>query len=83
MLYASNHAWAMYTGIAHGAYLCLKTHASSGCRACYLPENRQRPGLAHHVPDRAPGRQLRRLAALSRRTPKRYGKLSPERQQAA
>ena len=37
MLYASNHAWAMYTGIAHGAYLCLKTHASAELQARYLP----------------------------------------------
>lgn len=37
MLYASNHAWAMYTGIAHGAYLCLKTHASPELQARYLP----------------------------------------------
>ena len=38
MLYASNHAWAMYTGIAHGAYLCLKTHAEQWLQARYLPE---------------------------------------------
>ncbi|OIN47356.1 acyl-CoA dehydrogenase family protein [Pseudomonas costantinii] len=38
MLYASNHAWAMYTGIAHGAYLCLKTHAAPWLQASYLPE---------------------------------------------
>ncbi|WP_110972406.1 acyl-CoA dehydrogenase [Pseudomonas huaxiensis] len=37
MLYASNHAWAMYTGIAHGAYLCLKTHASASLQQRYLP----------------------------------------------
>ena len=37
MLFASNHAWAMYTGIAHGAYLCLKTHASDELQARYLP----------------------------------------------
>ena len=37
MLFASNHAWAMYTGIAHGAYLCLKTHASVELQARYLP----------------------------------------------
>ena len=37
MLYASNHAWAMYTGIAHGAYLCLKTHASAELQQRYLP----------------------------------------------
>ena len=38
MLYASNHAWAMYTGIAHGAYLCLKTHAAPWLQARYLPD---------------------------------------------
>ncbi|PSS58436.1 acyl-CoA dehydrogenase [Pseudomonas sp. BBP2017] len=37
MLYASNHAWAMYTGIAHGAYLCLKAHAPQWLQARYLP----------------------------------------------
>lgn len=37
MLYASNHAWAMYTGIAHGAYLCLQAHAPAWIQARYLP----------------------------------------------
>ena len=37
MLYASNHAWAMYTGIAHGAYLCLQAHAPQSLRERYLP----------------------------------------------
>lgn len=37
MLYASNHAWAMYTGIAHGAYLCLKTHGAPWLQERYLP----------------------------------------------
>ncbi|WP_136476138.1 acyl-CoA dehydrogenase [Pseudomonas sp. DG56-2] len=37
MLYACNHAWAMYTGIAHGAYLCLKHHAPQWLQALYLP----------------------------------------------
>jgi alkylation response protein AidB-like acyl-CoA dehydrogenase len=36
MLYASNHAWAMYTGIAHGAYLCLQAHAPENIKARYL-----------------------------------------------
>ncbi|TBU83144.1 acyl-CoA dehydrogenase [Pseudomonas daroniae] len=36
MLYASNHAWSMYTGIAHGAYLCLQAHAPEGIRTRYL-----------------------------------------------
>lgn len=38
MLYASNHAWAMYTGIAHGAYQCLKTHGEPWLQARYLPD---------------------------------------------
>ena len=38
MLYASNHGWAMYTGIAHGAYLCLKAHAPEWIKARYLPQ---------------------------------------------
>ncbi|WP_349975034.1 acyl-CoA dehydrogenase family protein [Pseudomonas sp. WHRI 8519] len=37
MLFGSNHGWAMYTGIAHGAYLCLKTHACAELQARYLP----------------------------------------------
>ncbi|POG10945.1 acyl-CoA dehydrogenase [Pseudomonas putida] len=37
MLFGSNHGWAMYTGIAHGAYLCLKTHGSLTLQARYLP----------------------------------------------
>ena len=37
MLFASNHAWAMYTGIAHGAYQCLQAHASGQLQARYLP----------------------------------------------
>lgn len=37
MLFASNHGWAMYTGIAHGAYLCLKAHGSDQLQARYLP----------------------------------------------
>lgn len=36
MLYACNHSWAMYTGIAQGAYLCLKTHASEWLQDTYL-----------------------------------------------
>ncbi|SHN20592.1 Acyl-CoA dehydrogenase [Pseudomonas asturiensis] len=38
MLYACNHGWAMYTGIAHGAYLCLKNHAPEWLQQRYLPE---------------------------------------------
>lgn len=38
MLYASNHAWAMYTGIVYGAYLCLKSHGAPWLQERYLPE---------------------------------------------
>ena len=38
MLYASNHGWAMYSGIAHGAYLCLKAHAPQWIKDLYLPQ---------------------------------------------
>lgn len=38
MLYASNHAWAMYTGLAHGAYLCLKHHGAAWLQQRYLPD---------------------------------------------
>ncbi|MGN5519089.1 acyl-CoA dehydrogenase [Halopseudomonas sp. Lyrl_26] len=37
MLYACNHAWSMYTGIAHGAYECLRHHAPEWLRERYLP----------------------------------------------
>lgn len=37
MLFAANHAWAMYPGIAHGAYECLKAHGSDALKALYLP----------------------------------------------
>lgn len=37
MFYACNHAWAMYTGIAHGAYECLRHHAPDWLRERYLP----------------------------------------------
>ncbi|WP_455921177.1 acyl-CoA dehydrogenase [Pseudomonas putida] len=37
MLYACNHAWSMYTGIAHGAYECLRLYAPQWLRERYLP----------------------------------------------
>lgn len=37
MCYACNHAWSMYTGIAHGAYECLRHHAPEWLRRRYLP----------------------------------------------
>ncbi|TWI55041.1 alkylation response protein AidB-like acyl-CoA dehydrogenase [Pseudomonas duriflava] len=36
MLASSNHAWAMYPGIAHGAYECLRAHASPELKDAYL-----------------------------------------------
>ncbi|WP_061238273.1 acyl-CoA dehydrogenase [Ectopseudomonas composti] len=37
MLYAANHAWAMYPGIAHGAYEVLRRFASVELQAAWLP----------------------------------------------
>ena len=37
MLYATNHAWAMYPGIAHGAYEVLRRFASAELQAAWLP----------------------------------------------
>ncbi|MCG7374708.1 acyl-CoA dehydrogenase family protein [Pseudomonas luteola] len=36
MLVSANHAWAMYPGIAHGAYECLRAHASEALKDAYL-----------------------------------------------
>lgn len=36
MIYSTNHAWAMYPGIAHGAYECLRAHGSPELRERYL-----------------------------------------------
>src|SRR5450631_3114608 len=38
MLNAANHAWTMYPGLSHGAYECLRTHASEAIKAEYLPK---------------------------------------------
>jgi len=38
MLYATNHAWTMYPGLAHGAYECLRAHAPEHLKAVYLPK---------------------------------------------
>lgn len=38
MLNGVNHAWAMYPGLAHGAYECLKAHAAPELQARYLPK---------------------------------------------
>ena len=36
MLLASNHAWSMYPGLLHGAYECIKGHASDELKEQYL-----------------------------------------------
>jgi len=36
MMYSANHAWAMYPGIAHGAYECLRVHGTPELRERYL-----------------------------------------------
>src|SRR3546814_2539817 len=38
MLNAANPSWAMFPGIAHGAYDLLRTHASAELQARYLPK---------------------------------------------
>jgi len=38
MLIAANHAWAMYPGLLHGAYECVKSHADATLRERYLPK---------------------------------------------
>lgn len=38
MIHSSNHAWAMYLGILHGAYACLHAHANDAIKAIYLPK---------------------------------------------
>ena len=37
MLNSANQAWAMYPGLAHGAYECLREHGSDEQKALYLP----------------------------------------------
>jgi len=38
MLCSANHGWTMYLGLLHGAYECLKAHASEDIRQTYLPK---------------------------------------------
>ncbi len=38
MLGSANHAWTMYVGLLHGAYECLKDHASEEIKQIYLPK---------------------------------------------
>ncbi len=37
MLSAANHGWTMAPGLLHGAYECIKHHASDELKALYLP----------------------------------------------
>ncbi|WP_337877770.1 acyl-CoA dehydrogenase [Caldimonas sp.] len=37
MLHGANHAWAMYPGLAHGAYACLLAHGTPELQQRYLP----------------------------------------------
>jgi len=37
MLNSANQAWAMYPGLSHGAYECLKAHGTPEQKATYLP----------------------------------------------
>jgi alkylation response protein AidB-like acyl-CoA dehydrogenase len=37
MLHSANHAWAMYPGLAHGAYECLLVHGTPALQQRYLP----------------------------------------------
>lgn len=38
MLNTACHAWAMYPGLASGAYECLRVHGSASLKAAYLPK---------------------------------------------
>ena len=38
MLSAANHGWTMAPGLLHGAYECIKHHASPPLKAAYLPK---------------------------------------------
>ncbi|MDE2081551.1 MAG: acyl-CoA dehydrogenase C-terminal domain-containing protein [Burkholderiales bacterium] len=38
MLNSANQAWAMYPGLSHGAYECLKAHGTAEQQATYLPK---------------------------------------------
>ena len=38
MLNATNHAWAMYPGLAHGAYECIRAHGSDHLKEHFLPK---------------------------------------------
>ncbi len=38
MLNSANQAWAMYPGLSHGAYECLRAHGTAQQQALYLPK---------------------------------------------
>lgn len=38
MTTAANHAWTMYSGLAHGAYQCIRAHGSAWLREQFLPK---------------------------------------------
>lgn len=38
LMNSANHAFTMFPGLAHGAYECLRTNASPGLRAHFLPK---------------------------------------------
>lgn len=37
MMISANHAWTMYSGLLHGAYVCLREHGSDELKRHYLP----------------------------------------------
>ena len=38
MTCAANHAWTMYPGLLHGAYVCIREHADEALKRRYLPK---------------------------------------------
>lgn len=38
MMVSANHAWTMYAGLLHGAYVCLKAHGSAALQQAWLPK---------------------------------------------
>jgi alkylation response protein AidB-like acyl-CoA dehydrogenase len=38
MLVSACHAWAMYPGLAHGAYECIRMHGTESLKERYLPK---------------------------------------------
>jgi alkylation response protein AidB-like acyl-CoA dehydrogenase len=36
MLFAANHSWTMYPGLAHGAYECIRIHGTEQLKSLYL-----------------------------------------------